>query len=126
IYHQLGSLAVLLNSMRLLWFERSGARSLWKRLEDRAHDLDRWIDHTFNWHDLTHWLYEHRRIALAVVVALIVVPVAFSGLTIIGPDERGVVRRFGQSVETLPPGWHLRWPWPVEETTRVADRVRTI
>ena len=23
IYHQLGSLAVLLNSMRLLWFERS-------------------------------------------------------------------------------------------------------
>src|SRR5262249_28160401 len=25
IYHQLGSLAVLLNSMRLLWFERSGA-----------------------------------------------------------------------------------------------------
>src|SRR5262249_11846955 len=31
IYHQLGSLAVLLNAMRLLWFERAATSPVWVR-----------------------------------------------------------------------------------------------
>lgn len=38
-----------------------------------------------------------------------------SCVTIVAPDERGVVLRFGQMMsEPLPPGIHLKWPWPIE------------
>ena len=49
-----------------------------------------------------------------------------SGLTIIAPDEVGVVRRFGQPVEDLPPGWYWRYPPPIEDTVRVSQQIRTV
>ena len=40
---------------------------------------------------------------------------AMSCLTIVGPDERGIVLRHGAMVgEPLSPGVHAKWPWPVE------------
>jgi membrane protease subunit HflK len=42
---------------------------------------------------------------------------ALSCLTIVGPDERGAILRFGGMVgEPLPPGLHVKWPWPIETT----------
>ncbi|MFM8633999.1 MAG: SPFH domain-containing protein [Planctomycetia bacterium] len=42
---------------------------------------------------------------------------ALSCITIVAPDERGITLRFGQMVgEPLPPGIHVKWPWPVETT----------
>src|SRR5262249_51727635 len=43
IYHQLGSLAVLLNSMRLLWFERE-AGPAWRGLSDRFTRVNAWLE----------------------------------------------------------------------------------
>jgi len=50
-----------------------------------------------------------------------------SGLTIIAPDEVAIVRRFGHPIDgDLRPGWYWRYPWPIEETTRVSQQVRTV
>src|SRR5262249_55461690 len=53
---------------------------------------------------------------------------AASGLTRVGPEEWAVVRRFGRPLDDdLGPGLHWRWPWPVEEVTRLQpDRVHSV
>lgn len=38
-----------------------------------------------------------------------------SGIYIVGPDEQGVVRRFGKVVGITEPGPHYRLPWPIEK-----------
>jgi Cu+-exporting ATPase len=126
IYHQLGSLAVLLNSMRLLWFERSATGGIMKRLDGRFSRLDLWLEHTFDPHEWSHWIYERRRRLAAFAFLLVVGIYAATGLTIVQPDEHAVVRRFGRPVETLGPGWYWRWPAPIEDATRVSTRVRTV
>ena len=126
IYHQLGSLAVLLNSMRLLWFERTRGETLFGRVHDRAARFDHWIDRAFNWHEWSHWIGTHRRGLGFCFVGLLMVGYAWIGLTVVAPDERAVVRRLGRPMATLEPGWHWRAAWPVEETTRVSDRIRVI
>jgi regulator of protease activity HflC (stomatin/prohibitin superfamily) len=50
-----------------------------------------------------------------------------SGLTIVAPDEVAIVRRFGNPIDgDLSPGWYWRYPWPIEETTRVSQQARTV
>jgi Cu+-exporting ATPase len=126
VYHQLGSLAVLLNSMRLLWFERrSPALDRAGRGVQRVND---WLEHRLDLDEAVHWLGHHWRAVGAGLAALALVVYAASGLTQVGPDEVAVVRRFGRPLpEDLGPGLYWRWPWPVEEVTRFQpDRVRTV
>src|SRR5262249_30254350 len=58
IYHQFGSLAVLLNAMRLLWFERadSPTRIAWRA---RLENVDRWIERHLDLGEALHWLSHH-------------------------------------------------------------------
>lgn len=44
---------------------------------------------------------------------------AASGITAIGPDEAGLVMRFGGFVGVLEPGLHVRFPWPIERVIRL-------
>ena len=37
-----------------------------------------------------------------------------SGLYVVGPDQRAVVRRFGAVADQVGPGMHYRLPWPVD------------
>ena len=61
------------------------------------------------------------------VLVLIVVGLLFSSYTIIGAREQGVVLRFGQYSRTLPPGFHLKLPQPIESVTKVeATRIRSV
>src|SRR5581483_11255326 len=127
IYHQLGSLAVLLNAMRLLWFERqrTSATGLW--LRKSMYTLDHWMEHQFDLHELSHWLENRWRILVAGAAVAVISLYALSGLVQVGPDELGVVRRFGEPVADLQPGLHWRWPWPIEETLRVQPaRIHTV
>jgi Cu+-exporting ATPase len=119
IYHQLGSLAVLLNSMRLLWFERAaGAR--WERLNERVERVNKWLGRRFDPDEAFHRLGHHWRPAAAAAALLALGGYALSGLTQVGPDEVAVVRRFGRPLaDDLGPGLYWRWPWPVEDVTRV-------
>jgi Cu+-exporting ATPase len=120
IYHQLGSLAVLLNSMRLLWFRRTVSHPSWGAISHSLQKIDIWLNHHLDPGEWLHWASHHVRAAgvIATIVAMAVI--AFSGITQIGPDEIGVVRRFGRPVvPDWGPGLHWHWPWPVEKVTRI-------
>ncbi len=120
IYHQFGSLAVLLNSMRLLWFERRQAHPGWQKTKDRFQALDAWMAHYLNADEILHWLSHQWKPVLASLLLLAVAAYGLSGLTQVGPDEVAVVRRFGRPLEAdLKPGLHWCWPWPIEEITRL-------
>jgi Cu+-exporting ATPase len=119
IYHQLGSLAVLLNAMRLLWFDRTASSPTWQAMRRSLTRFDHWLEHALDGHALGHWLEHHWAKALAGAAALFVAAYALAGFVQIGPDEAAVVRRFGRPVAELQPGLHWQWPWPVDEVTRV-------
>ena len=93
IYHQIGSLAVLLNAMRLLWFERTATSPTWLRTRAALQHLDLWIEHHFDLHEWFHGLEHHWRAITAGVAGLLLCAYALSGLTQVGPDELAVVRR---------------------------------
>lgn len=62
------------------------------------------------------WLYRLLGSAVTpLAIFALTVLGALSCLTIVGPNERGIVLRFGAMRDApLPPGLHLKWPWPVE------------
>ncbi len=126
VYHQLGSLAVLLNSMRLLGFERRRSPVV-ANARQRLQRFDQWVEHTFDVDEWLHRLSHHWRGVVAAAAAGLLAGVALTGLTIVGPDEVGVVRRFGRLLPgEIGPGLHWRWPWPAEAVLRVQPaRVRT-
>lgn len=51
-------------------------------------------------------------------VAIALVLWLASGIFIVGPDQRGIVLRFGEAVREVGPGpsWHM--PWPIEEVLK--------
>ena len=128
IYHQVGSLAVLLNAMRLLWFERPAASRSLRRGRELLGSLDRWLERRLDLHEGLHWLEHHWGRVTWVSALVLLIAYAVSGLTAVGPDEVGVVRRFGRPLpDELGPGLYWRWPWPVENVVRLQpDRIRTV
>jgi membrane protease subunit HflK len=64
------------------------------------------------------WLYQLLGSAVTPLTILgIGVLVGLSCITIVGPDERGMTLRYGMVMgEPLPPGLHLKLPWPIETT----------
>ncbi|AGG88704.1 FtsH protease activity modulator HflK [Rhodanobacter denitrificans] len=61
------------------------------------------------------------------VLVLLIVGLLFSSYTIIGARQAGVVLRFGEYSRTLPPGFHLKLPQPIESVTKVeATRIRSV
>jgi heavy metal translocating P-type ATPase len=127
LYHQIGSLAVLLNSMRLLAFERTTTQRTWGKLRGGLRDLDGWMERNLRVDHLLHEL-SHRWKKIGIGVAIIgLIAWAASGLVKVGPDEVAVVKRFGRAQADLGPGLHRRWPWPVESVVKLKpDLVRTV
>jgi Cu+-exporting ATPase len=126
ILHQIGSLLVLLNSMRLLvfgdWWELPPLRQL-RGLGISISRLDEKID----LEQARNRIWHHRRGAAACVIAVLMLFYFTSGWTSIGPDQAGLLQRFGRFRETLGPGLHLRWPYPLEHVTTMArDRIRSL
>jgi Cu+-exporting ATPase len=126
VMHQAGSLLVLLNAMRLLWFGDwastppgrwiGGVRSAVARWDDRIDLEAAGLGVARRW----------RAIAALIAIAGLSL-YAGSGWTAIGPDEVGLLRRNGRYLGTIGPGLHLRWPEPFERVTRLAPgRVRSV
>ncbi|OWK45247.1 cation-translocating P-type ATPase family protein [Fimbriiglobus ruber] len=121
LFHQVGSLAVLVNSMRLLAFERGGSR-----VGSRFRAFDRWLN-TLHADDLLHAV-AHRWKALASTAGGVALAVwASTALVQVNADEVGVAQRFGALRGTLEPGLHVRWPWPIETVTKLRPgEIRTV
>jgi Cu+-exporting ATPase len=67
------------------------------------------------------------RVLLAGMAGIGAVAYAGSGLTVIGPDQIGLVRRLGRFEGAIGPGLHLRWPRPIERVDLLEpDRVRSV
>ena len=117
ITHQIGSFLVLCNAVRLLWFDR-WERSVLGQVENA---LARWTVRLADLvYPLVQWVASRRKRLAWGAVAAAVGAYVLSGLTWIGAEEVGAVRRCGEFVTVLPPGLHYRLPYPFE----VVDRVR--
>jgi membrane protease subunit HflK len=56
---------------------------------------------------------------LIIGIAAVVAVWLYNGVYQVKQPERGVVQRFGQYLETTPPGLHFRLPWPIESVNIV-------
>jgi membrane protease subunit HflK len=55
---------------------------------------------------------------LALVVGVMMAVWLASGAYTVGPDQRGIILRFGRHVATTDPGFHWHWPYPLEVVIR--------
>lgn len=134
LVHQISSILVMLNSVRLLRIERPrGERS-------RAAKIWGWTGIGPLWgrfvHGLSHldpaagfaWLWERRRQLVRPMLAVAGLWWLSTATFTLGPAESGVIERFGRKV--LPyrdPGLNWKLPWPVDRLTRIeSKRVRTV
>jgi len=123
VTHQLSSFFVMMNSLRLLkvqrgwftWLRRTPLPAFWERilLPLSAFDV----------RDAFAAVVERRRDFAKPAAIVAAVLIVLSGVHIIGPAEIGIVERFGRRlVPNEEPGLHYRFPWPVDQLTRVQAR----
>jgi membrane protease subunit HflK len=55
---------------------------------------------------------------LGIIVGVLVAVWVASGAYTVGPDQRGIILRFGKHVATTDPGFHWHWPYPFEAVLR--------
>ena len=126
VYHQLGSLLVLLNSMRLLAFDRTATSPTLTRLKGASQAVERWAER-FSVDDLLHAVGHRWKPIAAALAGLLLVVWLSTCFATVDVGEVGIVQRFGEVRADLDPGLHVRWPWPVETVTRVRPgEVRTV
>ncbi len=126
LFHEVASLAVMANAMRLLWFDGwSGAQAT--RVTNAfigtadliavAASPSRWV----------FWLIERRELGAKLCAAGLVAAWFVSGVVVLSENEHALVTRFGRYETTLTAGPHWRWPWPLERVSREnVDRVRSV
>ena len=130
VCHQIGSLLVVGNSLRLL----GSPHTLIGRLKRAA--AGRWPGHATQAllrliparSDVSRWLGTHRRSLCRWGAAALVAAYLASGLCVVRVGETALVRVFGRLTGTrLGPGLHYCPPWPVGTTTVVQTaRIRAI
>jgi HflK protein len=142
VTHQLSSFLVMMNSLRLLhvasageWKERLAAfwqripfgRVIGQSINGAIAGVNARIEH-FEFSSLAARFValwpRIRKPLLYKAIALY----ALSGLYILGPEEVGVVQRFGRKLSSdRQPGLHYKLPWPIDTLTRMrAQRVRVV
>ncbi len=119
IAHQVGSLAVLLNSLRLLsrsqiggWFDSVRSSAIY----------------------CASWTRQHRQHITKYGITAAIALYLLSGFYVVQPHQVAVVQRFGRvrllpnsaSPERrspwMPPGLHWHFPYPIERITKIAPR----
>ena len=120
IVHQISSLLVVGNSLRLLAGKMKAILTGWLA------GIGGWFKDLH--HDHLHpFVDAHRKPIYNSILALIVVLYLCSGLTMVYPYQRGVVQRFGKKItDDLKPGLHLLFPWPIDRATKVVRGVERV
>jgi Cu+-exporting ATPase len=126
VMHQVGSLLVLLNAMRLLVFGDWASLPPFRWLKAAGARINR-IDEAIDVQPVLSFALRYRRRIAAAACLAVTGLYAASGIQAIGPDQVGVVQRFGGFRNLLGPGFHLRFPVPIERVTRVEPlRIRSL
>ena len=134
LVHQVSSILVMLNSVRLLRIERpQGKVAWWRRGWNRTGVGPLWGRFA---HGLSHldpaagfsWLWRRRSELLRPAAVLLGLWWASTAWFLLGPQERGVIERLGRRTEALrEPGLNFKLPWPVDRLTRIEGaRVRAV
>ena len=126
LFHEAASLAVMLNAMRLLWFDGwSGAQAT--RVTSAFVGAADWIAIAASPSRWVFWLIERRELVAKLCAAALVAAWFLSGVVVLSENEHALVTRFGRYETTLTAGPHWRWPWPLERVSREnVDRVRSV
>ena len=117
VFHEASSLAVMLNAMRLLWFERWGETRLGRLSNTLGPAGDR-LAEALSPSRTVFRLLEARWVFARLVLAAVALYWFISNLVVIREDERAVVRHWGKFEAELQPGLHWRWPPPLERVDR--------
>ena len=114
VMHQIASLLVVLNSLRLL----TDFRFIREPLRQRSSQLGEWL--SARWTTLCAFARHHPRLAISSVIGSLGIFWLLSGIYLVRPDEVALVQRFGRLVaEDVPPGIHYRLPTPLTKLTKV-------
>ena len=126
VFHEIASLAVMLNALRLLWFERWEVTRL-GRVSNWFGSSVEWLATALSPTQLVFRFLAHWATLVRLSVAGIGLAWFLSNAVLIGSDEQAVVTRFGKFEATLEAGLHWRWPAPFEEVRRErVHEIRTI
>jgi Cu+-exporting ATPase len=117
LFHELASLAVMLNSLRLLWFERWDRTALGRFASGVLNGAEMLAD-SLSPAQVTAWLIARRRVVLRLAGAFTCVWYLTSNCIVLTADEQALVTRFGRYETTLGAGLHWRWPAPLERVRR--------
>ena len=127
LVHQIGSLLVLLNAMRLLWFERWQTGVIARIESAAARRFGRLANPLGRAYDAIGWMWRARKRLLGFAILLLLAGYLTQIVVFVQPDEVVVVKRFGRFHAALGPGAHLRLPPPWDRVVREKPaRVRTV
>lgn len=114
VMHQIASLLVVLNSLRLL----TDLRFIFKPLHRRSSQLVEWL--SARWATLWAFARHHPRLTASLVIGSLLIFWLLSGIYLVHPDEVAVVQQFGRLIaEDVPSGIHYRLPPPLTKLTKV-------
>ncbi|MFH0909364.1 MAG: protease modulator HflK [bacterium] len=96
-----------------------------------ARSIAQTLDYQFGFNVSHTWFYRFLEGALVPLVVVQLVALYFmSSLVFLGPEEEGILERFGKPLAGawhLDSGFHLKRPWPFETVRRLpAKRVQTV
>ncbi|RLT03287.1 MAG: heavy metal translocating P-type ATPase, partial [Planctomycetota bacterium] len=117
VFHEISSLAVMLNAMRLLWFGRWHETRL-GRLSNSTANVAEWLVEKLSPTKLVFGFLDHWPTLVRTTVAVFGVWWCCSGIVLLSEDEQAVVTRLGRFETTLSAGWHWRWPNGLERIRR--------
>ncbi len=132
--HQISSIFVMLNSVRLLRIEPPKGKVSRRQRFWAWTRLDRFWRRFV--HGISHldpaagfaWLWERRTQLLKPALIAAGAWWALTAVFVLGPEETGVIERFGKrDLPNREPGLHIKLPYPMDRLTRIqAKQVRTV
>ncbi|MBW3540530.1 MAG: heavy metal translocating P-type ATPase, partial [Planctomycetes bacterium] len=102
VFHELSSLAVMINALRLLWFERWDRTRLGRLSERLAGGADR-LTEALSPSRLVYRLVDNASLLVRLAIAAVALWWLTTNLVVIAEDERALVTRFGRLEAELSP-----------------------
>ena len=112
MFHEVASLAVMANAMRLLWFE-SGSSSVTARCVNRLLFGADWLVANASPSNWIYWGLRNWQLGFKLATAAALALWLLSGIVFLNEDEEAIVTRFGRVHSQLQAGLYWRWPRPL-------------